>query len=117
MSKHTPAPWMANLVLGSVGKSAANCAPENPMGVTIARLNGVNNTDFDGSKDEDRDNAQLIAAAPELLESIDPETLEAIAAEIETDFKHTARAGSLRLIAKAQRAAIAKATGGQPCRR
>lgn len=35
--------------------------------------------------------------------ALDPDTLEAIASEIEGDFKHTARAGSLRVLAREQR--------------
>ena len=55
--------------------------------------------------------ARLIAAAPDLLSSLDPDTLEAIADEIGSEFKHSARAASLRAVAKKQRAAIAKAEG------
>lgn len=54
-------------------------------------------------------NAQVAAAAPDLLDALDPETLEAIADEL-TEFKHSARAGSLRVIARKQREAITKAT-------
>lgn len=50
-----------------------------------------------------------MAAGPDLLDSLDPDTLEAIANEIEC-FDHSARCGSLRWLAKRQRAAIAKAT-------
>jgi hypothetical protein len=57
-------------------------------------------------------NARLIAAAPDMLAALDPDTLEAIANEIGGEFKHSARADSLRVIAKQQRAALAKATGG-----
>lgn len=52
--------------------------------------------------------AQLIAAAPEMYDAIDPEMLEAIAREID-GFEHSARAESLRVIARRQRAAIKKA--------
>jgi hypothetical protein len=41
-----------------------------------------------------------------LLNSLDPDTLEAIADEIGGEFKHSARADSLRVIARKQRAAI-----------
>uniref|UniRef100_UPI0013D12C65 hypothetical protein n=1 Tax=Enterobacter cloacae TaxID=550 RepID=UPI0013D12C65 len=53
-------------------------------------------------------------AAPDILATLDPETLEDIADEItngDRAFLHSARAGSLRSIAKRQRAAIAKADG------
>ena len=55
-------------------------------------------------------NARLIAAAPDLYAEMDPEILEAIADEIDC-FEHSARAGSLRSLAKRQRAALAKAEG------
>jgi len=45
----------------------------------------------------------------ELLEAMDPETLEAIAVELGDEFKHSARAASLMGIARRQRAAIARA--------
>ena len=54
--------------------------------------------------------ARLIAAAPDLLGAVDPDTLEAIANEIDC-FQHSARAGSLRILAKRQRAAVLKAVG------
>lgn len=40
------------------------------------------------------------------LETIEPEVLEAVADEIGVEHKHTARAGSLRGVAKRQRAAM-----------
>ena len=52
----------------------------------------------------------LIAAAPEMYEALDPDSLEAIADEIDC-FEHSLRAHSLRVIAKQQRAALAKAEG------
>lgn len=51
----------------------------------------------------------VLAAAPDLLEALDPEALEAIADEIGLQHKHSARAHSLQVIAKKQRTAIAKA--------
>ncbi|MFN7132244.1 MAG: hypothetical protein ACK4N5_09180, partial [Myxococcales bacterium] len=56
-------------------------------------------------------NINLIAAAPEMYEALDPDALEAIADEIGAAFEHSARADALRVIAKKQRAAIAKARG------
>lgn len=50
--------------------------------------------------------AKLFAGAPLLADSLDPETLEAIAAEIGGDFRHSARAESLRVLARKQRAAL-----------
>lgn len=52
--------------------------------------------------------ATLLAAAPELADALDPDTLEAIAAEIDCH-THSARAHSLRVIATKQRAALSKA--------
>lgn len=51
--------------------------------------------------------ASLEAKIDALEKSIDPDTLEAIADEIGGDFKHSARADSLRVIARNQRAALA----------
>lgn len=53
--------------------------------------------------------AHLFSAAPNMLAAMDPDTLNAIADEIDC-FKHSARAAGLRSLAKRQRAAIAKAT-------
>ena len=56
-------------------------------------------------------NARLITAAQDLYEALDPDTLDAIADEIGGEFVHSARAGSLRGIAKRQRVALLKARG------
>jgi hypothetical protein len=55
-------------------------------------------------------NAKLIAAAPEMADSLDPDSLDAVADELEV-FVHSARILTLRGIAKRQRAALAKARG------
>jgi hypothetical protein len=54
--------------------------------------------------------ASLIAAAPEMADSLDPDSLDAVADELEV-FVHSARILTLRGIAKRQRAALAKARG------
>lgn len=54
--------------------------------------------------------ARRVLLHPVLLDALEPDLLEAIADEID-DFRHSARAASLRGIAKRQRAAIAKAKG------
>lgn len=51
----------------------------------------------------------LIEAFEAMGEALDPDTLDAVADEIGTEFKHSARADSLRGIAKRQRVALAKA--------
>ena len=87
--KWTPGPWRVSGVEVII--------PDGPF----------NSCAYAGTKP----NANLISAAPDLVDSIDPDTLDAIADEIGEEFKHTARAASLRGIAKRQRAALAKARG------
>lgn len=64
-------------------------------------------------KTEDRQfaNVALIAAAPDLADACDPETIEAIAYELMTEYKHSARAAGLLAIADKQRTALRKARG------
>lgn len=101
MTKHTHGPWMA--IPTSTGAISINVAP----GVPIATVGGAG---WHLGEETARANALLISAAPDLLEAHDPDTLEAIADEIEC-FKHSARSASLRRIARQARAAIAKAEG------
>jgi hypothetical protein len=54
--------------------------------------------------------ANILAASFEAIDALDPEILEAIADEIDC-FEHSARSSSLRILAKRQRAVIAKAHG------
>lgn len=91
MNKHTPGPWYVSDTLAIWGKTArliASCAD--------GRL-------ADPSP-ESRANATLIAAAPDLLASLQ-EVL---------DHTPEPHAGDARAILQRARAAIAKATGGQP---
>lgn len=50
--------------------------------------------------------AKLFAGAQSLADALDPEVLEAIAVEIGSDFHHSARADSLRVLARKQRSAM-----------
>lgn len=53
-------------------------------------------------------NEQMASAVGDMVDAMDPEILEAIADEIES-FEHSARAYTLRLIAKKQREAVERA--------
>jgi hypothetical protein len=79
---------------------------ENAHGEIVALLTTRSNEDNDRL-------GTLFSAALELLESLDPETLEAIADEMNSH-THSARATSLRGIAKRQRIAALLATAPQP---
>lgn len=54
--------------------------------------------------------ANAFAALPDLIEALEPDFLETIAAEIDC-FEHSARTAGLRALASRQRAALAKANG------
>lgn len=89
----------------------------SPQGRSICSLNYVQHSQIDPSvpgdqafNAESRANGHLIAAAPDLYATIDPDTLEAIAAEIDS-FEHSARAAGLRAMAARQRAALSRARG------
>lgn len=89
MSKHTPGPWKAN---------------ENPYPNGLIGVGQINNI-FDIAKVSGRENADLIAAAPELLGALKQATNQ-----LDRDYKFTPLDGSAALILKL-RAAIAKAEG------
>jgi len=90
MSKHTPGPWeiTGGFVVGPACNAIAKIHQQASPSVTLA-------------------NARLIVAAPELLEA-----LRMIAAETTVD--GTEREELCATIQGLCRAAIAKATGGQP---
>lgn len=93
MSKHTPGPWI-NLGNGDIVAQSENyCGGEKD----IASV-------FLTSNDEDEANANLIAAAPELLEAL----------KDMLDGHEDACTGYGEGAADKARAAIAKATGSQP---
>ena len=95
----TPGPWVSR------GRYVGT--PKHMSFIAECRdSHGCWSTDY-----KSKANAHLIAAAPELADSIDVEALEAIADEIGVEGQHTARAHSLRIIAAKQRAALAKARG------
>lgn len=101
-AKHTPGPWKADLCLGGWGMHEV----QRPDGTSIARLAAIQ-TAFAPDDEEGMANAQLMAAAPELLDSL-REVLQIAQQCID----------SLRLISDERQAladaatAIAKATGG-----
>lgn len=93
----TPGPW--NVTLSGLG--ATVWAGDERAPVIIADR---------GREPTDIADAYLISAAHDMCDAMDPETLEAIADEIDC-FEHSARAAGLRSLAKRQRAAIAKVEG------
>lgn len=103
---HTPrllAPWTAKPVEHSFFFDFNILSPDGQAVAAVVQNGGAPWEDVLAR-------ARLVAAAPDLLEALDPDTLEAVADEIDC-FEHSARAASLRGIAKRQRAAEAKATG------
>jgi hypothetical protein len=70
-------------------------------------------TDVEAVREAGEANARLIAAAPELLDSLDPVNVRE-AAKLLAEAGHGLHAGLLILMADTQERAIAKATGGQP---
>lgn len=103
---HTPGPWE----LGDTSDTELMVYCNDSLGSRVA---DCHNSGHGITTQQDHANARLIAAAPDLFEALDPDTLEAIADEIGLEFRHSARALSLRVIARKQREAIAKATGEQ----
>ena len=101
MNEHTPGPWHVEHD-DQFGRSYV-CHPETVCTAT---------TVCEIETPRRQADARLIAAAPELLAALDPDMLEAIADEIDC-FEHSARSASLRVLAREQRAAIAKARGAQ----
>ena len=101
-TKHTPGPWRIS------GESATTVqadyrAINSEGGVLIARALGYPNSGYFPSDDEATANARLIAAAPELLESL------------ERCFNIMNNGGTWSIEDQAAaRAAIAKAKGEQP---
>lgn len=93
-SPHTPGPWIVNPFSARV-----DCAALDEWGDPLPICELLWPTDY-RSEDETQANARLIAAAPELLEAL-TRTLDAL---------EKLDAGETK-VAKAARAAIAKATG------
>lgn len=101
----TPGPWTVALNSNDIP-----CIVQGPtQRIAAAYFDGRDGSAW--SKQIAAANAALIAAAPTMYGSLDPDTLDAIADEIAGDHHHSARAASLRGIAKRQRAAAASALG------
>ena len=94
MSKHTPGPW-------SVGSNSGHIETANAWRMSIAICYNKDSKADGVSKEEFKANAQLIAAAPELLEAL--KEARSILATAEDVSEH--------LSIKKIDAAIAKATG------
>jgi hypothetical protein len=112
MAAHTPGPWLARK---EVGSHRLVLMPNDRIEIVggehrglIAAMYAEN---WMGAPRQDEANARLIAAAPELLAALDPDTLEAIADEIDCLEHSGARAARLRVLAKQQRTVLAKARG------
>ena len=109
MSKHTPAPW--NFVLGPMGMTAEVEAPDWGC-ISVTKLFRSNPE----VAERQLANARLIAAAPELLEAL-RRLLDEHAGQHSpgcVDLPPGYDATRCCPVAQA-RAAIAKATGEQPC--
>lgn len=100
MSKHTPGPW----TFGHYGMSALWVGPDHEQ-KPVAR---VPHDSDDEARDESRENARLMAAAPELLEAL--QTLLPMLVDWHDDFPDCVGDKEAPAL-KAARAAIAKAMG------
>jgi hypothetical protein len=101
MTKFTPGPWTA---VGTIVLSPDTCGEVGCCGIAEC---------FHGSQPEIAEaNAQLIAAAPDLLEALRNLSATVDAAILSGDWKVDG-ACDPDMDIKAARAAIAKATGGQ----
>jgi hypothetical protein len=97
-TKHTPGPW-------HIGRRAGNPAIYAQDGAEVAQMLTVTNDDW-------RDNARLIAAAPDLLAALErAEALLRIACNPGIDKNVTLCASSCQWAANEARAALAKAQG------
>lgn len=115
--KHTPGPWRID-VNGSENWSVDYEGPSSTF-MTICAQGRREPVGFAveptawGSDEEIEANARLIAAAPDLLEALEPEFMDAVAAVLDANNCH-ATAGSVRNYAIKQRAALSRATGDRP---
>jgi hypothetical protein len=97
---HTPGPWKQDYFTASNGDKVHG-VKSNSMSIAVAWVHGRNEDDAEG-------NARLIAAAPDLLQS-----LKWALARVEQCAPHQAAEGDAALYEiAAARSAIVKATGG-----
>jgi hypothetical protein len=109
--KHTPGPWVVHSFDGqelNVIPDPDSEYPDTYLGVCT-----INTWPGERSTRRNEANARLIAAAPDLLEALEPDFMDAVAAVLDANNCH-ATAGSVRNYAIKQRSAITRATGDRP---
>ena len=113
MSKHTPGPWFIDKVNEGQWDVCHECDDENCWTVIHQATTEIGNVE-DRLTDEDKANARLISAAPELLEAL----LDALpyVEDVLSNKEQLAcfKPGVVERHAKLIRSAIAKATGDTP---
>lgn len=100
MSKHTPGPWQVGMAFDNYGETEIAIEHMTPAGnlVVAVALGGLQGQDA---------NASLIAAAPDLLAALQAIVKSLVDQDDEGMIEHAQQMIDAR-------AAIAKATGGQP---
>lgn len=108
--KHTPGPWVADLETYPIMvRSQSETWPlVDELGNEEGRT-GV----FIANTGDNKANARLIAAAPDLLEALDNLARYADTCELFLKETHPGKAAALRERVSSARAVIAKATGGE----
>ena len=101
---HTPGPWATATYASVVDQSITADIRSASNGRRVAVIETANTPNWLA-------NANLLAAAPDLLEAVDPDALDVIAANLEGAGIYYEQCIFLRSLASRQRAAVAKAKG------